>query len=169
MLKTNREPNLTMVNKRLACLYDEEIKDVEDDIQNEENWAIASTTDWERDMYLQNVADEQAYLEKLKELRAKTMIGGDNMTREMIKNGFSNGVISIEDKYAGCITLCCRIGEYAFYFIGGDILTKDEFWKSYTLDEAVDMLYDILKTAKSAEENGLEDGEYGYYVAVLSA
>lgn len=55
-------------------LYDEEIKDVEDDIQNEENWAIASTTDWERDMYLQNVADEQAYLEKLKELRAKTSI-----------------------------------------------------------------------------------------------
>lgn len=91
------------------------------------------------------------------------------MTREMIKNGFSNGVISIEDKYAGCITLCCRIGEYAFYFIGGAILTKDEFWKSYTLDEAVDMLYDILKTAKSAEENGLGDGEYGYYVAVLSA
>lgn len=74
MLKTNREPNLTMVNKWLASLYDEEIKDVEDDIQNEENWAIASTTDWERDMYLQNVADEQAYLEKLKELRAKTSI-----------------------------------------------------------------------------------------------
>ena len=74
MLKTNREPNLTMVNKWLACLYDEEIKDVEDDIQNEENWAIASTTDWERDMYLQNVTDDQAYLEKLKELRAKTSI-----------------------------------------------------------------------------------------------
>ena len=74
MLKTNREPNLTMVNTWLACLYDEEIKDVEDDIQNEENWAISSTTDWERDMYLQNVADEQAYLEKLKELRAKTSI-----------------------------------------------------------------------------------------------
>ena len=74
MLKTNREPNLTMDNKWLACLYDEEIKDVEDDIQNEENWAIASTTDWERDMYLQNVADEQAYLEKLKELRNETSI-----------------------------------------------------------------------------------------------
>lgn len=74
MLKTNREPNLTMVNKWLAYLYDEEIKDVEDDIQNEENWAIASTTDWERDMYLQNVADEQAYLEKLKELRNETSI-----------------------------------------------------------------------------------------------
>lgn len=74
MLNTNREPNLTMVNKWLACLYDEEINDVEVDIQNEENWAIASTTDWERDMYLQNVADEQAYLEKLNELRAKTGI-----------------------------------------------------------------------------------------------
>lgn len=73
-MKTNYEPNLTMVNKWLACLYDEEINDVEVDIQNEENWAIASTTDWERDMYLQNVADEQAYLEKLNELRAKTGI-----------------------------------------------------------------------------------------------
>lgn len=74
MLKTNREPNLTMVNKWLACLYDEEIKDVEDDIQNESIWTIASAMDSEYDMHLQNVVDKQAYLEKLKELRAKTSI-----------------------------------------------------------------------------------------------
>ena len=69
MLKTNCEPDLTMTNAWLAQLYDEEIKDVEDDIQNEAIWAIASTTDWEHDMHLKNVADKQAYLEKLKELR----------------------------------------------------------------------------------------------------
>lgn len=74
MLKTNREPNLTMVNDWLARLYDEEIKDVEDDIQNESIWTIASAMDSEYVMHLQNVVDKQAYLEKLKELRAKTSI-----------------------------------------------------------------------------------------------
>lgn len=73
MLKTNREPNLTMVNEWLARLYDEEIKDVEDDVQNESIWTIASAMD-QYDMHLQNVVDKQAYLEKLKELRAKTGI-----------------------------------------------------------------------------------------------
>lgn len=74
MLKTNCEPDLTMTNAWLAQLYDEEIHDVEGDIQNEAIWAIASTTDWEHDMHLQNVADKQAYLEKLKELRDETSI-----------------------------------------------------------------------------------------------
>lgn len=72
MLKTNREPNLTMVNDWLARLYDEEIKNVEDDVQNESIWTIASVMDSEYDLHLQNVVDKQAYLEKLKELRAKT-------------------------------------------------------------------------------------------------
>ena len=58
----------------LAQLYDEEIKDVEDDILNESLWAIVSSDDSERGMFLQNVANKQAYLEKLKELRAKTSI-----------------------------------------------------------------------------------------------
>ena len=71
MLKTNHEPDPTMMNAWLAQLYDEEIKDVEDEIQNESIWAIASTADWEQDMHLQNVADRQGYLEKLKELRAE--------------------------------------------------------------------------------------------------
>lgn len=92
MLKTNREPNLTMVNKWLACLYDEEIKDVEDDIQNEAIWAIASTTDWEHDMHLQNVADKQAYLEKLKELRNET-----NGSTEWRTNGMGKKYYPIED------------------------------------------------------------------------
>lgn len=74
MLKTNREPDLTMMNAWLAQMYDEEIKDVEGDIQNASLWVIGSADDSEREMFLQNVADKQAYLEKLKELRAKTGI-----------------------------------------------------------------------------------------------
>ena len=58
----------------LAQLYDEEIKDVEDDILNESLWVIVSSDDSERGMFLQNVANKQSYLEKLKELRAKTSI-----------------------------------------------------------------------------------------------
>lgn len=34
MLKTDREPDLTMTNAWLAQMYDEEIKDVEGDILN---------------------------------------------------------------------------------------------------------------------------------------
>jgi hypothetical protein len=74
MLKTNREPNPTMVNEWLARLYDEEIKDVEDDVLNDSIWTIASAMDSEYDMHLQNIVDKQAYLEKLKELRAETGI-----------------------------------------------------------------------------------------------
>lgn len=74
MLKIDREPDLTMVNEWLARLYDEEIKDVEGDIQNETIWALSSTNEFDSGMHLQNVANKQAYLENLRELRAKTGI-----------------------------------------------------------------------------------------------
>lgn len=74
MLKTNCEPDLTMTNAWLAQMYDEEIKDVEGDILNASLWVIGSADDSEREMFLQNVADKQAYLEKLKELRNETSI-----------------------------------------------------------------------------------------------
>ena len=92
------------------------------------------------------------------------------ITREMIQNGFGNGSISIEDEFGGCISLCCRIADNAFYFAGmedGD-LTAEEFLKSYTMNEIVDMLYDILKDVESAEENGLDSIELDYYESVLS-
>ena len=40
------------------------------------------------------------------------------ITRDMIKNGFENGTISIEEEYSGCLGICCKIGEMAFYFLG---------------------------------------------------
>ena len=66
------------------------------------------------------------------------------ITREMIQNGFDNGSISIEDEFGGCISLCCRIADNAFYFAGmedGDL---------------------------TAEENGLDSTELDYYESVLS-
>lgn len=89
--------------------------------------------------------------------------------RDMIKNGFENGIISIEDDYAGCIGICCKIGEMAFYFLGSEDenITKEEYWKSYTLDMTINMIFDILKDSESAERNGLDDWEIGYYESVL--
>lgn len=92
------------------------------------------------------------------------------ITREMIKNGFEKNLISIEDEYNGCISLCCRIGDEAFYFVGmkDSDLSTDEYWQSYTLDMTIDMLYNILKDVEAAEENGLDSTELDYYVSVLS-
>ena len=69
------------------------------------------------------------------------------ITKEKIKNGFKNHIISIESEFGGCISLCCRIGEYAFYFLGFDDegLTCDTYWKTYTLENTVEMIYKILK------------------------
>lgn len=91
------------------------------------------------------------------------------ITKEMIKKGFETGVVSIEEEYAGCLGICCRIGDNAFYFVGsGDTdLTKEEYWKSYPLDITVDMLFDILKSSSSAEENGIDCDELAYYESVL--
>ena len=92
------------------------------------------------------------------------------ITREMIKNGFENNLIPIEDKYNGCVSLCCRIGNEAFYFVDikDSFLSTDEYWQSYTLDMTIDMLYDILKDVEAAEENGLDSTELDYYESVLS-
>jgi hypothetical protein len=91
------------------------------------------------------------------------------ITREMIQNGFDNGDISIEDAFESCISLCCRIGDAAFYFVGmeDEDLTAEEYLMSYTMDEIVNMLYDILKDVESAEENGLDFIELEYYESIL--
>lgn len=92
------------------------------------------------------------------------------ITRDMIKNGFENGIISIEDDYAGCIGICCKIGEMAFYFLGSEDenITKEEYWESYTLDMTIDMIFNILKDVESAEEHGLDEAELDYYTSVLA-
>lgn len=90
------------------------------------------------------------------------------ITRKMIENGFKNGKITIEDSYDGCLGICCKIGDNAFYFVGSDYLTKDEYWKSYTLEMTVDMIFHTLKDIHSAEENGLDEWEWYYYRSELT-
>lgn len=89
---------------------------------------------------------------------------------EAIKNGFEKGVISIEDDYAGCLGACCRIGDNAFYFIDAEdaYLTKEEYWKSYTLNMTINMIFNVLKNVEAAEENGIDYAELAYYEAVLT-
>ena len=93
------------------------------------------------------------------------------ITRELVENGFETGIISIEEEYGGCLGICCKIGDNAFYFVGSEDvnLTKEEYWKSYTLDMTIDMIFNILKNTKSAEKNGLEGWEHDYYKAMLTA
>ena len=91
------------------------------------------------------------------------------ITKEMIKNGFEKEIISIENDYAGCLGICCRIGDNAFYFLGNreEPSTKEEYWKMYTLDTTISMIFEILKSDESAEDNGLDFEELAYYEAVL--
>ena len=92
------------------------------------------------------------------------------ITREMIKKGFENGIISIENDYAGCLGICCKIGYNAFYFLDSEdgSITKEKYWKTYTLDMTIDMIHNILKDSESAEGNGLDDWEIGYYELMLA-
>ena len=92
------------------------------------------------------------------------------ITKEAIRNGFENGTISIEEEYAGCTGICCRIGDNAFYFIGSEDadLTKEEYWKSYTLDMTINMIFNVLKSVEAAEENGIDHTELACYESVLT-
>ena len=89
--------------------------------------------------------------------------------KKMIKNGFKNKRISIEYEYGGCIGLCCRIGDNAFYFAGAenDNLTEKEWWEKYTLEDTVSMLYEILKDKEAAELHGIDEDELYYYQLIL--
>ena len=92
------------------------------------------------------------------------------ITKEMIKNGFETGKVSVETEYAGCMGICCKIGDNAFYFLDSedDSITKEEYWRAYTLDMTIDMIFDILKSVESAEEHGIDCEERFYYEAVLT-
>lgn len=91
------------------------------------------------------------------------------ITKEMIKTGFDNNLISIEEEYGGCISLCCRIGQNAFYFIGleDSDLSVEDYWNSYTMEMTINMIYEILKDIDSAKVNGLDDYELEYYESIL--
>jgi hypothetical protein len=92
------------------------------------------------------------------------------ITREQIVRGFHSGTISLENEYSGCTSLCCRIGQYAFYFAGmeDEDLSVKEYLKNYAFDEIVENIFSVLKDSASAEDNGIYDEEYSYYEYLLA-
>jgi len=88
------------------------------------------------------------------------------ISKEMIKNNYIKGYISIEDSTDGCVGLCCKIGDYSFYFVRDDS-SVEEYLKSHSVDEIVNIIYEILRDKETAETNGIYELEYGYYVAFL--
>ena len=91
------------------------------------------------------------------------------LTKKEIENGFKTYLININDSVYGCIGICCQIGENAFYFLDSeeDSLSISNYWEIYSLEETVDMIWKILKNETTAEEHGIYDFEYEYYVDVL--
>lgn len=92
------------------------------------------------------------------------------ITKEKIIRGLEKGLISLEDEFGGCIGLCCRIGDMAFYFaeLEDSYLSVAEYQQCYTLNQTVDRLYDILKDVISAEMYGIDGEELEYYASVLN-
>lgn len=103
--------------------------------------------------------------EKLKKQSKEEVI----LTKKEIENGFKTYLININDSVYGCIGICCQIGENAFYFLDGEdnSLSISNYWEIYSLEETVDMIWKILKNETTAEEHGIYDYEYEYYVDVL--
>lgn len=103
--------------------------------------------------------------EKLKKQPKEEVI----LTEKEIENGFKTYLININDSVYGCIGICCQIGENAFYFLDDEdnSLSISNYWEIYSLEETVDMIWKILKNETTAEEHGICDYEYEYYVDVL--
>lgn len=93
----------------------------------------------------------------------------NELTKKEIENGFKTYLININDSVYGCIGICCQIGENAFYFLDSeeDSLSISNYWEIYSLEETVDMIWKILKNETTAEEHGIYDFEYEYYVDAL--
>ena len=89
------------------------------------------------------------------------------ITRKEIREGFEKGIISISSDVFGCLGVCCQIEANAFYFMKDPDITIEEYWREYTLEETIDMIEDILKSEKTAEENGIDECEYNYYETML--
>ena len=146
--------------KKVSDLAHQASEEVYDDDKEEETAGILCLCDqlYEKiDNYLARYKEEITYKEKI--------------TRETIETGLNSGFIDINthDEY-GCMGLHCRIGCKGFYF-GGNIdisnMTMDEFNKSFSQDEVVDMLYECLKSENAAEEHGIQEWEYEFYRTIL--
>ncbi len=88
------------------------------------------------------------------------------ITRDMIKNGYNKGIISVIDdgEMYGCFGVCCKIGDNAFYF---DSLqtekSAEEYLNEKGIEDAIDEIFNALNETIKDE---FED-EYKYYYLVL--
>ena len=62
------------------------------------------------------------------------------ISKENIRKGLDSGLISITSDQGGCCGICCKIGDYAFYFLDFDEdVLLEEFWTKYSKEEVIDM------------------------------
>lgn len=90
------------------------------------------------------------------------------ISKENIRKGLDSGLISITSDQGGCCGICCKIGDYAFYFLGFDEeVLLEEFWIKYSKEEVTTMIWNVIKDKEAAEKNGLSEEEHGYYEELL--
>lgn len=89
------------------------------------------------------------------------------ISKENIRKGLDSGLISITSDQGSCCGICCKIGDYAFYFLGFDEVPLEEFWSKYSKEEVTTMIWDVIKNKETAEKNGLSEEEHGYYEELL--
>lgn len=106
--------------------------------------------------------------------RKSSKFSRNEITKNMISMGMDTGIVSLEDSYAGeiasCNTLCCKIGNNAFYFAASEDedLTKEQYEETYNKQEIVEQLYEMLKDRDTAISYGIYKFEYEYYKNILS-
>lgn len=92
------------------------------------------------------------------------------ISKENIRKGLDSGLISITSDQGGCCGICCKIGDYAFYFLDFDEdVLLEEFWTKYSKEEVITMIGDVIKNKETAEKNGLSEEEQGYYEGLLKS
>lgn len=69
------------------------------------------------------------------------------ISKENIRKGLNSGLISITSDQGGCCGICCKIGDYAFYFLDFDEdVLLEEFWTKYSKEEEQGYYEGLLKS-----------------------
>ena len=89
----------------------------------------------------------------------------NTITRTMVQKGYDLGVIQLVNEAFGCVSLCCRIEDNAFYFIDNpECITAEDYIKANSEDKIVDDIYNGLNDLRETDED-----EYDYYCSVLKS
>lgn len=97
----------------------------------------------------------------------------ENSLKDIIKNGLETGIVKIENNFKasfGCLEIYCQIGEYSFYFeedFDKRLMSKKEYLDTYSLDEIAASISQVLETKEIAEQYGIYEDEYQYYLSIL--